>query len=252
VTNIREMLQGKGYRHAHFDGLNDFYLEQNFTVSFDAFLPPNVFDDVKTIHAKAVHDALTEVTAHAKRSEAYFHSVKTDLESKITEQLRVVQDATHHNEKQKEYIAQQDEKIRHLLLRVQELETVAQKQNLKSVNKHSTQESELFKIAVAATLVSRRHAVERGMLVSKKPKPVDIVRRSFLFDANWYFECYPELKSANISAEEHYLQFGAREGRDPGPLFNTVFYIKHNPQVVKLNMNPLVHFELEGYKVLLG
>ncbi len=44
-TKIRAKMRDRGYRHAHFDGLNDFYLERTFTAPQGAFLPPNVFDN---------------------------------------------------------------------------------------------------------------------------------------------------------------------------------------------------------------
>jgi FkbM family methyltransferase len=44
-TAVRAFLETRGYRHAYFDGLNDFFLEQSFN-AFRAFaVPPNVFDD---------------------------------------------------------------------------------------------------------------------------------------------------------------------------------------------------------------
>lgn len=43
-TGVRAMLEAQGYRHVHFDGLNDFYAEAGFTVPDGATLPPNVFD----------------------------------------------------------------------------------------------------------------------------------------------------------------------------------------------------------------
>ncbi len=43
-TGIRAFLEAQGYRHALFDGLNDFYVEQDFDAPGAFDLPPNVFD----------------------------------------------------------------------------------------------------------------------------------------------------------------------------------------------------------------
>ena len=44
-SRVQGILSGHGYRHAHFDGLNDFYVEKGFSGADGAFdLPPNVFD----------------------------------------------------------------------------------------------------------------------------------------------------------------------------------------------------------------
>jgi hypothetical protein len=36
--------------------------------------------------------------------------------------------------------------------------------------------------------------------------------------------------------------FGATEGRDPSPAFNTKSYFEKYPDLAKTNINPLVHF----------
>ena len=43
-TGVRAFLETRGYRHAYFDGLNDFFLEQDFHALNAFALPPNVFD----------------------------------------------------------------------------------------------------------------------------------------------------------------------------------------------------------------
>lgn len=51
-----------------------------------------------------------------------------------------------------------------------------------------------------------------------------------LFDEEFYLKNNPEVAEAVAqktfaSGFEHFLQYGQREGRDPGPMFNTEFYI---------------------------
>ena len=43
-TEIPNFMEQRGYRHVHFDGLNDFYLEKEFPSPEGLTLPPNVFD----------------------------------------------------------------------------------------------------------------------------------------------------------------------------------------------------------------
>ncbi len=57
-TGVRQFLEERGYRHALFDGLNDFYVEQDFEAHGAFALPPNVFDgfvlrEVADLHAEA-------------------------------------------------------------------------------------------------------------------------------------------------------------------------------------------------------
>ena len=44
ITNVRGFMEQRGYRHALFDGLSDFYLELGFQPPDGLALPPNVFD----------------------------------------------------------------------------------------------------------------------------------------------------------------------------------------------------------------
>jgi SAM-dependent methyltransferase len=44
-----------------------------------------------------------------------------------------------------------------------------------------------------------------------------LVASSPLFDPEWYLRTYPDVATSGMDAAEHYLRFGANEGRDPGP-----------------------------------
>src|SRR5690606_8091289 len=45
----------------------------------------------------------------------------------------------------------------------------------------------------------------------------------------------------------HFLQFGAKEQRDPGPNFNTQFYLDENGDALMSGVNPLVHYVRCGH-----
>ena len=65
------------------------------------------------------------------------------------------------------------------------------------------------------------------------------LRRSALFDAQWYRDSYPDLGS-RTDPVWHYLTHGAGEGRDPGPLFSTSGYLL---QTDPGTMPALLHYE---------
>lgn len=76
-------------------------------------------------------------------------------------------------------------------------------------------------------------------------KQAKALKESTLFDAVWYLEQYPDLANsrwARRHPELHYLRFGAREGRNPGPDFDSQRYLDDNPDVVELDVNPLWHY----------
>jgi GT2 family glycosyltransferase len=67
-----------------------------------------------------------------------------------------------------------------------------------------------------------------------------------LFDSGWYLTQYPEVKAKRANPLVHYLLRGARQGRDPNPYFDTKWYLAHNQDVAQAGMNPLVHYFKHG------
>src|SRR5690606_30022043 len=65
---------------------------------------------------------------------------------------------------------------------------------------------------------------------------------SELFDREYYLQTYPDVAAAGIDPVEHYVRFGAEEGRDPGPNFRTRYYLDSNPDVAASGQNPLKHY----------
>jgi glycosyltransferase involved in cell wall biosynthesis len=84
----------------------------------------------------------------------------------------------------------------------------------------------------------RRWARERAT----RRRHYALARDSGLFDATWYRERYPDVRKADVDPLVHYLKRGAREGRDPHPLFACSFYLQSNPDVRAAGVNPLVHY----------
>ena len=72
----------------------------------------------------------------------------------------------------------------------------------------------------------------------------DILSVSPLFDPDWYRLNHTDVLYAGLSPVRHYLEGGARENRDPGPLFSTGGY--RQAQGLDADTNPLLHFETEG------
>src|SRR3546814_4663800 len=50
------------------------------------------------------------------------------------------------------------------------------------------------------------------------------------FDQDWYLESYPDVKVAAVDPAEHYVRHGWKEGRNPGPEFDTLFYLSNYPR----------------------
>ena len=71
---------------------------------------------------------------------------------------------------------------------------------------------------------------------------VERIRRSGLFDADWYLRQYPDVKALGMDPAEHYLWLGAKLGRHPGPKFDGAAYLSLNEDVAEQGLNPLLHY----------
>ena len=89
----------------------------------------------------------------------------------------------------------------------------------------------------------RRWVRER---ITRRRRPYVLAVESGLFDATWYRARYPDVDKAGADPLVHYLNCGAREGRDPHPLFDSSFYLQSNPDVDAAGVNPLVHYLVAG------
>jgi len=63
-----------------------------------------------------------------------------------------------------------------------------------------------------------------------------------LFDGAWYLSRYPDVRLNGAEPRLHYLRYGAREGRDPHPLFSTQFYLSQVKNSRAALRNPLAHY----------
>lgn len=80
-----------------------------------------------------------------------------------------------------------------------------------------------------------------------------LLQKSSLFDAEWYQACYPDVRYAGMTPEQHFLEYGWRLGRDPGPRFSTAAYLQRHDDVRRADVNPLLHYlrngESEGRRI---
>lgn len=73
--------------------------------------------------------------------------------------------------------------------------------------------------------------------------------QSGLFDAGYYLAAYPEVATRNIDPLLHYVEHGAREGRNPRPDFDHQFYVQQCRALGDIPENPLVHYVTVGKRL---
>ena len=77
----------------------------------------------------------------------------------------------------------------------------------------------------------------------------NIIRRSGLFDSNYYLLNGSDLLEVDTDPAFHFCCWGWREHRKPNAYFDTAWYLRTNPEVSKLSINPLAHYIYEGEAV---
>ena len=72
--------------------------------------------------------------------------------------------------------------------------------------------------------------------------------KPLLFDAEWYLQQNADVAKALLDPVQHYLAYGAREGRNPNAHFDTKAYLAANADVRDSPLNPFLHFVLYGFR----
>ena len=75
-----------------------------------------------------------------------------------------------------------------------------------------------------------------------------IVKKSGLFDPFYYLLHNPDVRRTDVDPLTHFLEYGWREGRNPSPNFATRYYLETNPDVARARVNPLLHYLQFGKK----
>ena len=70
----------------------------------------------------------------------------------------------------------------------------------------------------------------------------NLLKKSDLFDSEYYLSQNEDVKKAKINPIKHYLKFGWKEGRNPSEKFNGNDYLNKRPDVRVAGICPLVHY----------
>lgn len=83
------------------------------------------------------------------------------------------------------------------------------------------------------------HAV--GLRAAYHRRVVRLVRATGLFDAGWYLDSNADVLADGVDPLLHYVSHGDREGRQPMPLFDPMFYRAHAGELAAAT-NTLLHY----------
>lgn len=78
--------------------------------------------------------------------------------------------------------------------------------------------------------------------MSSQDRDAAVIEASGLFDRAWYLNQYPDVAASGMDPLLHYLRFGARMLRNPGPHFDARRYRTAQGAALADDDNPLVHY----------
>lgn len=70
------------------------------------------------------------------------------------------------------------------------------------------------------------------------------------FDAEFYLECNPDVAKSGMDPIIHFIEFGAKEGRNPTSYFSTTRYMALFGHEISAGQNPFLHYLLNREKVM--
>lgn len=148
------------------------------------------------------------------------------------------------------------------LLRVSELNNTKKNAKLKSSYNHLAIGNQLFEAALTDSqwkkkfsrlLINNhyfRRKLKRSFFASKARKKFlhdkVLIVESGLFSPFYYLTRYPKAWENQVDPLNFFNKHGWKEGQNPGPHFNTKFYLEQHPDVSASGENPLLHYIKKG------
>ncbi|MFC4174244.1 CAP domain-containing protein [Microvirga sp. GCM10011540] len=77
---------------------------------------------------------------------------------------------------------------------------------------------------------------------SASPPSVGAVSEDPYIDDAFYLSRNADVAAAGLDPDQHYAEYGWKEGRDPNAGFSTIGYLAANPDVATAGINPLDHW----------
>ena len=111
----------------------------------------------------------------------------------------------------------------------------------KLIIKPENQENERAEIENTKIVSAQSHDSDPNLV-----HQIYLLNKSELFDEEYYLANNPNIETTGISAVEHYLLLGWKEGRNPCAKFNTKYYLSAHPDVADSLINPLIHYIEHG------
>lgn len=102
------------------------------------------------------------------------------------------------------------------------------------------------KIKVASHPVEKKIPKELSVTNLCSEYEFDAIKKSRLFDIDFYLKNYSKKYGDIQNPLEHYLRYGISDKLNPSDQFDTSWYINSNPDVRDAGINPFIHYVIQG------
>jgi hypothetical protein len=89
---------------------------------------------------------------------------------------------------------------------------------------------------------------ETPIAESVDPDDVALVLQSGIFDGGWYIATYPDVAESGADPLSHFMTQARSEHRCPGPLFDTGWYVHAYGDEIPEGRNPLAYYLATGWR----
>ncbi|TFE68016.1 glycosyltransferase [Methylacidiphilum caldifontis] len=234
VLALKRNFLKKEYRHAHF---KDQDLEQNQA----AFYP--LVESWKLLKSMAVHPIPGEAKEKMDRlSKEFlaFHELFSFVDTSSNREKRIKAEFYSKEEKLREELQEQKQQLEEL------------KAKLKKNHLYNTAILQFVSKASRKLYDPDGKEKKKWGWGKREADPVNEIAvklmESGLFDPDYYWSNYPDVKESQIDPLLHYIQYGWKEGRNPNAYFDSAYYLEQNADVKAAGVNPLLHFIEQGWK----
>jgi hypothetical protein len=75
------------------------------------------------------------------------------------------------------------------------------------------------------------------------------LRANAYVDREWYLARYPDVANIGMDAQDHYVNYGLHEGRQPNLFFHPEFYLSQVERADQIALTPLEDYATRGWKI---
>ena len=241
IAKIKQALTQNEIDKSELASENGKVIEQNLLLLDSLETKVAELSSQKEKHIQEADRQLAQFNSMRKECENVEKAIKALRKERETQQIEY---ANFVQSSKKELTALEKTKnreIKQLESKLEQKSQVEQTLRAELAELRAIKSSKLWKVSNKVEKLSNavdKHAAKR----KKLSQDMSLLYTSELFDADWYLETYSDVQKDSIDPAEHYLLYGANEGRKPSPYFDGKWYLQANPDVASENTNPLIHY----------